>query len=221
MAAFPGLGEEGSPPPPTSPPNPPDLAGVEQGEAAQEDGEAGHRGGHQHVSVPAEPGKVQGHLLTKVVSVGTLPHQATTPPGRDPVGQCQGLGATGGDKDCVTPVCPAQEHRHICLLRTRVCLWGELWGLRCASGDTGCLSVGTRVICLRQCHLISSIGCLWTMFLHWAHFFLRSSSPWARVTDGEGSLPPAPPGALSQPRPTPHLVQGESSLKDPILHQIL
>lgn len=44
-----------------------DLAGVEQGEAAEEDEEAHGGGGHQHVGVPAEPGEVQGHLLAEVV----------------------------------------------------------------------------------------------------------------------------------------------------------
>lgn len=54
-----------------APPRPPDLAGVEQGEAAEEDDQADHCGRHQHVGVPAQPGEVQGHLLTEVVPVGT------------------------------------------------------------------------------------------------------------------------------------------------------
>lgn len=76
-----GVPEGPCPPPPRAPglPSPPDLTGVEQGEAAQEDDEAGHRSGHQHVCVPAQPGEVQGHLLAKVVPVGRLPRQ-TAPP---------------------------------------------------------------------------------------------------------------------------------------------
>ena len=60
---------------PTPWPRPPYLAGFELGKPAQEDDEAYHCGGHQHVSVPAEPGEVQGHFLSKVVPTGTASRQ--------------------------------------------------------------------------------------------------------------------------------------------------
>lgn len=62
---------------------PADLAGFEMGKPAQEDDEAHHRGGHQHVGVPAEPGEVQRHLLTEVVPDVTnwLLLEHVSPPG--------------------------------------------------------------------------------------------------------------------------------------------
>lgn len=60
----------GPAPAPPLPSPPPDLAGVKQGEAAQEGDEAEQGGRYQHVGVPTEPGKVQGHLLTKVAPMG-------------------------------------------------------------------------------------------------------------------------------------------------------
>lgn len=35
-----------------------------------------------------------------------------------------------------------------------------------------------QVVFWEHCYLIASIGCSWNMFLHWAHFIFRSSSPW-------------------------------------------
>lgn len=85
------------------------------------------------------------------------------------------------------------EHRWVCGVHRCVCggtgtsvvcigasvgVQVRLWGYRCICGGTG-VSMGAQVTCLGQHYLISSIGCLWNMFLHWAHFFIRSSSLWA------------------------------------------
>lgn len=88
-----------------------------------------------------------------------------------------------------------------------------LLGLTCVCGP--------QVISLGQYYLISSIGCSQNMFLHWAHFLFRSFSPWTQVTDSESVFPQSPAHRPSPSWPTSHLVQGELSLKDPILHQIL
>lgn len=68
-------------------------------------------------------------------------------------------------------------------------------------------------------YLIASIGCLWTMLLHWAHVFTSASGPWPQVQTVR-LLPRAPPSGASQPA-QPHLVQSESGLKDPLPDQVL
>lgn len=70
-------------------------------------------------------------------------------------------------------------------------------------------------VCLGQYYLMSSIGCSWNMFVHWAHFLFRSSSPWAQVTGSERFLPRALPSGPRPAGPPLTLCRGNPASKTP------